>query len=114
MAHLKTQEELDELEFAQDIDWSWPPKKKFKPIPVRDLEDISFSSFRTLESDEEPEDTSSGPRKKLAAKNPHASSSAKKWNSSWGVSPQFVPFRHLMTKGEKSELVFTRENFWGL
>ncbi|KAI4974843.1 hypothetical protein ZWY2020_048450 [Hordeum vulgare] len=46
LAHLKPQQELDELEFTQDFDWSWPPKKKFKPIPVRDLEDSSFSSFR--------------------------------------------------------------------
>ncbi|KAI4994574.1 hypothetical protein ZWY2020_034215 [Hordeum vulgare] len=78
LAHLKTQEELDELEFTQDFDWSWPAKKKFKPIPVPDLEDHSFSSFRTAESDEEPEDIATGPRKKPAAKNPHASSSAKK------------------------------------
>ncbi|KAI5007520.1 hypothetical protein ZWY2020_051977 [Hordeum vulgare] len=78
LAHLKTQEELDELEFTQDIDWSWPPKKKFKPIPVLDLEDSSFSSFHTSEYDEEPEDTATGPRKKPVAKNSHASSSTKK------------------------------------
>ncbi|KAI4981942.1 hypothetical protein ZWY2020_022434 [Hordeum vulgare] len=77
LAHLKTLAELEELEFAQDFD-SWPPKKKFRRIPVLDLEDSSFSSFRTAESDEEQQDTATGPRKKTAPKNPHASSSAAK------------------------------------
>ncbi|KAI4996690.1 hypothetical protein ZWY2020_052032 [Hordeum vulgare] len=57
LAHLKTQTELEELNFEQDFDWSWPPKKKFRPIPVPDLEYSSFSSFRTAESDEEQLDT---------------------------------------------------------
>ncbi|KAI5015336.1 hypothetical protein ZWY2020_056726 [Hordeum vulgare] len=78
LAHLKTSEELEELEFTQDFEWSWPPKKKLKPIPVLDLEDSSFSSFRTAESDEEREDTATGPRKKLVSKNPHTSTSTKK------------------------------------
>ena len=50
LAHLKTPKELEELEFTLDFDWSWPAKKKFRPIPVPDLEDSSFSSFRTTES----------------------------------------------------------------
>ncbi|KAI4995697.1 hypothetical protein ZWY2020_037745 [Hordeum vulgare] len=75
LAHLKTQEKLDELEFTQDFNWSWPPKKKFKPIPVLDLEDNSFYSLCTTESDEEPEDTAIGPRRKPVTKNPHTSSS---------------------------------------
>lgn len=85
LAHVKTQEELEELEFNQNFDWSWPPKKKFKPILVPDLEDSPFSLFRTTESDEEPEDTATGPRKKPLAKNPHASSSAKKYKVFMGL-----------------------------
>ncbi len=53
LAHLKTQTELEEMDVERDFDWSWPPKKKFRPIPVPDLEDSSFSSFRTTETDEE-------------------------------------------------------------
>ncbi|KAI5002122.1 hypothetical protein ZWY2020_026772 [Hordeum vulgare] len=78
LAHLKTPAELEELEFTKDFDWSWPPKKKFKPISVPDLEDSSFSSFRTAEPDEDQEDTATGSRRKPAPKNPHASSSTSK------------------------------------
>ncbi|KAI4987455.1 hypothetical protein ZWY2020_020255 [Hordeum vulgare] len=78
LAHLKTPAELEELEFVWDFDWSWPPKKKFRPIPVPDLEDSSFSSFHTAESDEEQQYTTTGPRRKSAPKNPHASSSTAK------------------------------------
>ncbi|KAI5000978.1 hypothetical protein ZWY2020_010937 [Hordeum vulgare] len=77
-AHLKTPAELQELEFTQDFDSSWPPKKKFRPIPVPDLEDSSFSSFRTSKSDEEQQDTTTSPRRKPAPKNPHVSSSTAK------------------------------------
>ncbi|KAI5022545.1 hypothetical protein ZWY2020_059275 [Hordeum vulgare] len=78
LAHLKTQNELEELNFEQDFDWSWPPKKKFRPIPVPDLEDNSFSSFRTAESDEEQLDTATGPRKKTTPKKHQGSSSTTK------------------------------------
>ncbi|KAI4993379.1 hypothetical protein ZWY2020_007692 [Hordeum vulgare] len=78
LAHLKTQTELEELEFERDFDWSRPPKKKFRPIPVPDLGDSSFSSFRTTESDEEQLCTAIGPRKKTTPKKPHASSSTAK------------------------------------
>ncbi|KAI4973469.1 hypothetical protein ZWY2020_035730 [Hordeum vulgare] len=73
LAHLKTPEELEEMEITQDFDWSWPPNKKFKSIPVSDMEYISFSSFGTTESDEEPEDTATGPAKKPASKDSQAS-----------------------------------------
>ena len=66
------------MEFTKDFDWSWPPKKKLKPIPVPDLEDSSFSSFRITESDEELEDTATGPTKKSTSKDPHASTSTQK------------------------------------
>ncbi|KAI4975040.1 hypothetical protein ZWY2020_048647 [Hordeum vulgare] len=62
----------------KDFDWSWPPKRKFRPIPVPDLEDSSFSSFRTAESDEEQLDTATGPRKKTTPKKRHDSSSTAK------------------------------------
>ncbi|KAI4973527.1 hypothetical protein ZWY2020_041055 [Hordeum vulgare] len=78
LAHLKTQTELEETDFERDFDWSWPPKKKFRPIPVPDLEDSSFSSFRTAESDEEQLDTATGPRKKTTPKKHHDSSSTAK------------------------------------
>ncbi|KAI5015695.1 hypothetical protein ZWY2020_057085 [Hordeum vulgare] len=75
LAHLKTQTGLEELDFERDFEWSWPPKKKFRPIPVPDLEDSSFSSFRTAETDEEQLDTATGPRKKTTPKKHHGSSS---------------------------------------
>ncbi|KAI4975233.1 hypothetical protein ZWY2020_048840 [Hordeum vulgare] len=78
LAHLKTQTELEEMDFERDFDWSWPPKKKFRPIPVPDLEDSSFSSFRTAETDEEQLDTATGPRKKTTPKKHHVSSSTTK------------------------------------
>ncbi|KAI4975432.1 hypothetical protein ZWY2020_049039 [Hordeum vulgare] len=79
LAHLKTQTELEEMDFERDFDWSWPPKWKFRPIPVPDLEDNSFSSFRTPESDEEQLDTATSPRKKTTPKKrPGSSSTAKK------------------------------------
>ncbi|KAI4975467.1 hypothetical protein ZWY2020_049074 [Hordeum vulgare] len=78
LAHLKTPQELEEMEFTQDFDQSCPPNKKFKPIPVPDLEDSSFSSFLTAESDEEPKDTATGPAKKSSSKDAHASTSTHK------------------------------------
>ncbi|KAI4980477.1 hypothetical protein ZWY2020_020962 [Hordeum vulgare] len=70
-----TQTELEEMDFERDFEWSWPPKKKFRPIPVPDLEDSSFSSFRTAETDEEQLDTATGPMKKTTPKKHHDSSS---------------------------------------
>jgi hypothetical protein len=32
LSHLKTTEELEEMEFKQDFNWSIPPKKKFKKV----------------------------------------------------------------------------------
>ncbi|KAI5008269.1 hypothetical protein ZWY2020_009317 [Hordeum vulgare] len=78
LAHLKTQTELEQLEFERHFDWSWPPKKKFRRILVPDLEDSSFSSFLTAESDEEQHDTATGRRKKTTPKKHHASSSTAK------------------------------------
>ncbi|KAI4977203.1 hypothetical protein ZWY2020_051102 [Hordeum vulgare] len=78
LAHLKSRAELEELEFMQDFHWSWPPKKKFRTTPVPDLEDNSFSSFRTTESDEDQQDTATGSRRNPAPKNPHASSTTAK------------------------------------
>ncbi|KAI5013948.1 hypothetical protein ZWY2020_055338 [Hordeum vulgare] len=75
LAHLKTQTKLEEMDFERDFEWSWPPKKKCRPIPVPDLEDRSFSSFRTAEIDEEQLDTATGPRKKTTPKKHHGSSS---------------------------------------
>ena len=75
---IATQTELEEMDFERDFEWSWPPKKKFRPIPVPDVEDNSFSSFRTAESDEEQIDTSTGASKKTTPKMHHGSSSTAK------------------------------------
>ena len=77
-SHLRTPEELQEMEFTQDFDWSWPPKKKFKNIPVRDLVDNSFSLFCTADLDEEPADTATGTTRKSDSKNARASFSTQK------------------------------------
>ncbi|KAI4974592.1 hypothetical protein ZWY2020_048199 [Hordeum vulgare] len=53
LSHLKTSEELTEMEFQQDFDWSCPPKKKFKEIPAPPLVASSFSTTRTTREAEE-------------------------------------------------------------
>lgn len=69
LSHLKTPKVLMEMEFNQDFDWSWPPKKKFKKIPVLDLVDNSFSSFRSADDDEDLDDTVVGPTRYIDPKN---------------------------------------------
>ena len=50
-------------------------QEEVQAIPVPDLEDNSFSSFRSAETDEEQLDTATDPRKKATPKKHHESSS---------------------------------------
>ncbi|KAI4991245.1 hypothetical protein ZWY2020_039616, partial [Hordeum vulgare] len=69
---------MGELKFFLDLQippflWPWTQKSSsITSTSVLDLEDSSFSSFRTAESNEEQQDTTTGPRRKSAPKNPHA------------------------------------------
>jgi hypothetical protein len=57
LSHLKTDEELVVMEFLQDFDWSIPPKKKFKKAQVPPLVPSSVSPSRSIDKNEEVEDT---------------------------------------------------------
>ena len=61
LSHLKTSEELEEMEFQQDFDWSIPPKKKFKKVQVPPLVPSSASPSRSTDENEIIEDTATGP-----------------------------------------------------
>lgn len=61
LSHLKMREELGALEFQQDLDWSYPPKKKLKKVQVPPLFPRSVSPSRSTNENEEVEDTASCP-----------------------------------------------------
>ena len=61
LSHLKTSEELEEMEFQQDFDWSIPPKKKFKKVQVPPLVPSSASPSRSTDENEIADDTATGP-----------------------------------------------------
>ena len=61
LSHLKTPEELKEMEFQQDFDWSIPLKKKWKKVQVPQLVTSSYSSSRATDEAEDIEDTAEGP-----------------------------------------------------
>jgi hypothetical protein len=61
LSHLKTPEELVEMEFKQDFDWANPPKKKFKKVQVPSMVPSSVSSSRATDENEDVEDTAAGP-----------------------------------------------------
>jgi hypothetical protein len=61
LSHLKTPEELKEMEFQQDFDWSIPPRKKWRKVQVPQLVTSSFSSSREADEAEDIDDTAAGP-----------------------------------------------------
>jgi hypothetical protein len=73
LSHLKTAEELEEMEFQQNFDWLIPPKKKFKRVQVPQMVPSSVSPSRTTDENEDVEDTGAGPS---AARDPNTNSGA--------------------------------------
>jgi hypothetical protein len=61
LSHLKTPEELKEMEFQMNFDWSYPPKKKFKKVQVPQMVPSSVSPSRSTDKNEDIEDTAAGP-----------------------------------------------------
>ena len=90
----------------EDFDWSAPPPKKFKKVKVPSLVASSYSSSRDTDEYEDLDDTAAGPTSTNDPNNAGAPSST--WYSSGALVLSFDPFGHLMTKGEKFELVFKR------
>jgi hypothetical protein len=61
LSHLKTDEELADLEFEMNFDWAEPPRKKFKKVQVPPLMPSSESSSRHTDENEAVEDDATGP-----------------------------------------------------
>ena len=96
----------------EDFDWSAPPPKKFKKVKVPSLVASSYSSSCDTDEHEDLDDTTAGPSTKNDPNNTGAPSST--LYSSGSLVLIFDPFGHLMTKGEKYELVFKRVYFMGV
>ena len=61
LSHLKTDEELADLDFQMNFDWAEPPRKKFKNTKVPPLMPSSESSSRRTDENEAVEDDATGP-----------------------------------------------------
>ena len=96
----------------EDFDWAAPPSKKYKKVKVPSLVASSYSSSRDTDENEDLDDTAAGPTPTTDPNNTDAPSST--WYSSWALVLIFKPFGHLMTKGEKFELVFKRVYLMGI
>ena len=98
--------------FKEDFDWSARPPKKFKRVKVPPLVASSYSPSRDTDEYEDLDDTAAGP---APTNNPdNAGAPPSTWNSSGALVLSFNLFGHLMTKGEKSELVFKRVYIKGI
>ena len=60
LSHLYGDEDLKQMGFKQDFDWSQPPSEKFK-VKVPHLVANSYSSSRETNENEDLDDTSAGP-----------------------------------------------------
>ena len=54
-------DELKEMDFQEDFDWSQPPSKKFKKVKVPHLVASSYSSSRETDEHEDLDDTATCP-----------------------------------------------------
>ena len=61
LSHLYGDEELKQMGFKQDFDWSKLPAKKFKKVKVPPLVASSFSSSLETDENENLDDTAAGP-----------------------------------------------------
>ena len=61
LSHLYGEEDLKQMGFKEDFDWSAPPPKKFKKVKVPSLVASSYSSSRDTDENEDLDDTVEGP-----------------------------------------------------
>ena len=61
LSHLYSEEDLKQMGFRQDFDWSQPPSKKFKKVKVPHLVASSYSSSRETDEAEDLNATAAGP-----------------------------------------------------
>ena len=61
LCHLYSEEDLKQMGFKQDFDWSQPPSKKFKKVKVPQLVVSSYSSLHETDKAEDLDDTTAGP-----------------------------------------------------
>ena len=61
LSHLYGEEDLKQMGFKQDFDWSQPPSKKFKKVKVPHLVASSYSSSRETDEAKDLNDTAAGP-----------------------------------------------------
>ena len=112
LPHLYGEEDLKQMGFKEDFDWSAPPPKKYKKVKVPSLVASSYSSSRATDEYEDLDDTAAGP---TSTQDPDsAGAPPSTWYSSGALVLSFNPFGHSMTKGEKFELVFKRVYYMGI
>ena len=61
MSHLYGEEDLKQMGFKEDFDWSAPPTKKFKRVKIPSVVASSYSSSRATDENEDLDDTAAGP-----------------------------------------------------
>ena len=59
--HFYGEEDLKNMCFKEDFDWSAPPLKKFKKVKVPSLVASSYSSSRDMDEYEDLDDTAADP-----------------------------------------------------
>ena len=104
LSHIYGEEDLKKMGLKEDFDWSAPPLKKYKKVKVPSLVASSYSSSRDTDEYADLDDKAAGPTMTHDPNNAGTPSSS--WYSLWALVLIFNPFGHLMTKGEKFELVF--------
>ena len=112
LSQVYSEEDLKTMGLKDDLDWAAPPPKKYKKVKVPSLVASSYSSSRDTYEHEDLDDTAAGPTPTTDPNNADAPSSP--WYSSGALVLIFDPFGHLMTKGEKFELVFKRVYYMGV
>ena len=112
LSQVYSEEDLKKMGLKEDLDWATPPPKKYKKVKVPSLVASSYSSSRDTDEHEDLDDTAAGPSTTNDPNNADAPSSP--WYSSGALVLIFDPFGHLMTKGEKFELVFKRVYLMGI
>ena len=61
LSHLYGEEDLKQMGFKEDFDWSSPPPKKLKKVKVPPLVASSYFSSRDTDEYEDLDDTAAGP-----------------------------------------------------
>ena len=101
LSNLYSAEDLKEMGFQQDFDWSQPPSKKFKKVKVPDLLASSYSSSRESDEHEDLDDTTACPTSTTDPNNAGAPPSTQWWYSSGALVLTFHPFWAFDDKGRE-------------